>query len=65
MIKIKCEWVCCKYNEMTGECHRDSIVLKCATSQDLIDERIIKEETKDTKDNSGNMLICKSYECTE
>lgn len=63
MSKINCEWSYCKYNEMTGVCHKDNIALRCATSNDLATEGIIKEETQDTRDNAGNVLICASYEC--
>ena len=33
---IKCEWIYCKYNQVTGicSCSKD-IILRCATSQDL------------------------------
>lgn len=60
---IKCEWIYCKYNQMTGVCKCDKdIILKGATSQYLIDEEIIKEETELSKCNSSNVLICVNYE---
>lgn len=59
---IKCEWIYCKYNKMTGICKCENITLRGATTTDLIDENIIKEETNLSKENSSNVLICKNYE---
>lgn len=60
---IKCAWIYCRYNEMTGICNCDKeIVLRMATSKDLIEEGIIKEETELSKENSCNVLMCKNYE---
>lgn len=60
---IKCEWIYCKYNEQTGICKCDKdIVLRGATSKDLIEEEIIKEETEISKANSSNVLMCDNYE---
>jgi hypothetical protein len=62
-IKIKCEWIYCKYNQTTGECNcNKDIILRGATIEDLMQEGIIKEETQQTKENSSNVLICDNYE---
>ena len=60
---IKCGWIYCKYNEETGVCKCDKdIVLRMATSKDLIEEGIMQEETEWSKANSCNVLICDNYE---
>lgn len=60
---INCEWIYCEHNQMSRICSCNNVVLRCATSQDLIDEQIVGEETQVTRDNSGNVLMCDSYEC--
>lgn len=59
---IKCEWIYCKFNKMTGICAcNDTISLRCATIDDLISEDIIETETELSKENSSNVLICNNY----
>lgn len=58
---IKCEWKYCKYNELSGVCHKENITLRCATVDDLIDEDIIDSETELSKNNCGSVLICADY----
>lgn len=59
---VKCEWKYCKHNEMTGICKLENISLRCATAKDLIDEEIVKDETKLNKNNCSDVLICEQYE---
>ena len=63
---IKCGWLYCKYNQITGICSCvEDIVLRRATSQDLIDEGIIDKETEGSIENCSSVLICDNYECME
>lgn len=63
---IKCGWKYCKHNQMTEICScTEDIVLRCATSQDLIDEEIIDEENESDVRNCCSVLMCDSYECME
>ena len=58
---IKCEWKYCRYNELSGLCHKEDITLRCATVDDLIEEDLINNLNDINKDECGSLLICADY----
>lgn len=59
---IKCDWIYCKHNMVSGICKLENITLKSATFKDLVDEEIITNETEINKENCSNLLVCEQYE---